>query len=57
MSIFKSIKCAKYILESLELVLRRFGVEAVIRPPSLAFYNLCQDVDALVAALYRIHTT
>lgn len=57
MSIFKLIKCAKYILESLELVLRRFGVEATIRPPSLAFYKLCQDVDALVAALYRIHTT
>mgnify|MGYP003345311259 CR=1 FL=1 len=34
-------------------ILRRFGVEGTVRP-SLAFYNTCQDVDALVAAIYRI---
>ena len=31
-------------------ILRRFGLEATVRP-SLAFYNTCDDVDALVAAL------
>jgi cysteine desulfurase / selenocysteine lyase len=34
-------------------VLRRMGVEATVRP-SLAFYNICEDIDALVAALLRI---
>jgi cysteine desulfurase/selenocysteine lyase len=34
-------------------ILRRFGVEGTVRP-SLAFYNTCQDVDALVTAIYRI---
>jgi len=33
--------------------LRRFGVESTVRP-SLALYNTCEDVDALVAALLRI---
>lgn len=34
-------------------ILRRFGLEATVRP-SLAFYNTCADVDALVAALMRL---
>jgi cysteine desulfurase/selenocysteine lyase len=34
-------------------ILRRFGVEATVRP-SLAFYNTCADVDAMVAALLRL---
>jgi cysteine desulfurase/selenocysteine lyase len=34
-------------------ILRRFGLEATVRP-SLAFYNTCEDVDALVAALHRL---
>ncbi len=34
-------------------ILRRFGLEATVRP-SLAFYNTCDDVDALVAALMRL---
>ncbi|THF67359.1 SufS family cysteine desulfurase [Pseudothauera nasutitermitis] len=34
-------------------ILRRFGLEATVRP-SLAFYNTCADVDALVSALYRL---
>lgn len=34
-------------------ILRRFGLEATVRP-SLAFYNTCQEVDALVAALRRL---
>ena len=34
-------------------ILRRFGVESTVRP-SLALYNTCEDVDALVAALRRI---
>jgi cysteine desulfurase/selenocysteine lyase len=33
-------------------ILRRFGYEATVRA-SLAFYNTCQEVDALVRALYR----
>jgi cysteine desulfurase/selenocysteine lyase len=36
-------------------ILRRFGLEATVRP-SLAFYNTCADVDALVAALLKIQT-
>jgi len=34
-------------------ILRRFGLEATVRP-SLAFYNTCEDVDALVAVLRRL---
>ncbi|MBM3553050.1 MAG: SufS family cysteine desulfurase [Alphaproteobacteria bacterium] len=34
-------------------ILRRFGLEATVRP-SLAFYNTCADVDALVAVLLRL---
>lgn len=34
-------------------ILRRFGVEATVRP-SLAFYNTCADIDALIAALVRL---
>jgi cysteine desulfurase/selenocysteine lyase len=34
-------------------ILRRFGVESTVRP-SLALYNTCADVDALVAALRRL---
>ncbi|HEX8815229.1 MAG TPA: family 2A encapsulin nanocompartment cargo protein cysteine desulfurase [Terriglobales bacterium] len=34
-------------------ILRRMGVEATVRP-SLAFYNTCEDIDALVAALLRL---
>ncbi len=34
-------------------ILRRFGLESTVRP-SLAFYNTCADVDALVAALMKL---
>jgi cysteine desulfurase/selenocysteine lyase len=34
-------------------ILRRFGLEGTVRP-SLAPYNTCEDIDALVAALHRI---
>lgn len=34
-------------------ILRRFGLEATVRP-SLAFYNTCADVDAMIASLQRI---
>ncbi len=34
-------------------ILRRFGVEATVRA-SLAPYNTCEDLDALVAALHRL---
>ncbi len=34
-------------------ILRRFGLEATVRP-SLAFYNTCEDVDALVAVLLKL---
>jgi len=36
-------------------ILRRFGLESTVRA-SLAPYNTCQDVDALVAALLRIQS-
>jgi cysteine desulfurase/selenocysteine lyase len=36
-------------------ILRRFGVEATVRA-SLAFYNVREDIDALVAALTRLQT-
>jgi cysteine desulfurase/selenocysteine lyase len=34
-------------------ILRRYGLEATVRP-SLAFYNTCEEVDALVAAVHRL---
>ena len=34
-------------------ILRRFGLEATVRA-SLAFYNVCEDIDALVATLMRL---
>ena len=34
-------------------ILRRFGVEATVRA-SLAFYNVCEDIDALTDALLRL---
>jgi cysteine desulfurase/selenocysteine lyase len=34
-------------------ILRRFGLESTVRP-SLAFYNTCADVDALVNALLKL---
>lgn len=34
-------------------ILRRFGLESTVRP-SLALYNTCEDIDALVAALLRL---
>jgi len=34
-------------------ILRRFGLESTVRP-SLAFYNNCADVDALVSAVRRV---
>jgi cysteine desulfurase/selenocysteine lyase len=33
--------------------LRRFGLESTVRP-SLALYNTCEDIDALIAALRRL---
>lgn len=34
-------------------ILRRFGLEATVRP-SLAFYNNCAEVDTLVATLHKL---
>jgi cysteine desulfurase/selenocysteine lyase len=34
-------------------ILRRFGVESTVRP-SLAFYNTCEEVDALVSAVWKL---
>jgi cysteine desulfurase/selenocysteine lyase len=34
-------------------ILRRLGLEATVRP-SLAFYNTCDEVDTLVAAVHRL---
>ncbi|HTE31109.1 MAG TPA: family 2A encapsulin nanocompartment cargo protein cysteine desulfurase, partial [Chryseolinea sp.] len=34
-------------------ILRRFGVQASVRP-SLAFYNTCADIDALVSTLWKL---
>ncbi len=34
-------------------ILRRFGVEATVRP-SFAFYNTCQEIDVMIAALHRL---
>ncbi len=36
-------------------ILRRFGQESTVRP-SLAFYNTCEDIDALVSALHRFRS-
>ena len=36
-------------------ILRRFGLESTVRA-SLALYNTCEDVDALVAALLKIRS-
>ena len=36
-------------------ILRRFGLEATVRP-SLAFYNTCEDVDALVDVLFKLQS-
>ena len=36
-------------------IVRRFGLESTVRP-SLALYNTCADIDALVAALWRIQS-
>jgi cysteine desulfurase/selenocysteine lyase len=34
---------------------RRFGIESTVRA-SLALYNTCEDIDALVAALQRLQS-
>ncbi len=34
-------------------ILRRFGLETTVRP-SLAFYNSCADIDALIAAIRQL---
>ncbi|MEI9811520.1 MAG: family 2A encapsulin nanocompartment cargo protein cysteine desulfurase [Acidobacteriota bacterium] len=34
-------------------ILRRFGLESTVRP-SLAFYNTCADIDAMIAVLIRL---
>jgi len=34
-------------------ILRRFGVESTVRP-SLALYNTCEDVDALINAIWNL---
>jgi cysteine desulfurase / selenocysteine lyase len=34
-------------------ILRRFGVESIVRP-SLALYNTCEEIDALVAAIWNL---
>ncbi|MDB4960170.1 MAG: putative cysteine desulfurase [Myxococcales bacterium] len=36
-------------------ILRRFGLEATVRA-SLAFYNVCEDIDALVESLHRLQS-
>ncbi len=36
-------------------ILRRFGLESTVRP-SLAFYNTCADVHALVNVLHRLRS-
>ena len=37
-------------------ILRRFGLESTVRP-SLALYNTCADVDALVATLHQLKSS
>lgn len=34
-------------------ILRRFGLEATVRA-SLAVYNTCEEIDALVAAIWNL---
>jgi cysteine desulfurase/selenocysteine lyase len=34
-------------------ILRRFGLEATVRP-SLAFYNTCDEVDAMVSVIRHL---
>lgn len=34
-------------------ILRRFGLEATVRP-SFAFYNTCQEIDVMIAALHQL---
>lgn len=34
---------------------RRFGLEATVRP-SLAFYNTCDEVDAMISVIRRLST-
>ena len=34
-------------------ILRRFGFESTVRP-SLAFYNTCDEIDALAAAIWNL---
>jgi len=34
-------------------ILRRFGVESTVRP-SLAFYNTCEEIDALIVTVMRL---
>ncbi|NMN97148.1 family 2A encapsulin nanocompartment cargo protein cysteine desulfurase [Antrihabitans stalactiti] len=34
-------------------ILRRFGLEATVRP-SFAFYNTCEEIDRMVAALHQL---
>jgi cysteine desulfurase/selenocysteine lyase len=34
-------------------ILRRFGVEATVRP-SFAFYNTCAEIDVMIRALHRL---
>ena len=36
-------------------ILRRFGLESTVRP-SLAFYNTCEEIDALGAALWNLRS-
>lgn len=36
-------------------ILRRFGVESTVRP-SLAFYNTCADIDALIRVLHKLRS-
>jgi cysteine desulfurase/selenocysteine lyase len=36
-------------------ILRRFGLEATVRA-SLAFYNVCEDIDALYDALIKLQS-
>ena len=36
--------------------LRRFGLESTVRP-SLALYNTCEDIDALIAAVRRLRSS
>jgi len=37
-------------------ILRRYGLESTVRA-SLAFYNVCEDIDAMVATLRRIQAS